>query len=240
MVKKICLMISLCLSLSLCVFADTYLVDDADLFTNDVKIEKELKSISEKYDIPVYLVTTDKEFDMDALSATDYLLADRVGFNNNGMMMSINMASRDITFTTSGKDLDAKTISDSKIIEIRKTAGNYLSNGNYDEAANYYCKAVSDVLRGNYLSLFDALIAFGASLFGVGSYGVYQKKKYNPKPKRKEFLVVQNAVCDFKINADQFVSERTVVTVKPKTTTSSSSTSHTTGGGSFRGSSGKF
>lgn len=239
MVKKIALILSVILSLSLVAFADNHLVDDAGIFSNDAEIESRLSALSSKHDIPIYLVTTDKYYDSDVRTASDYMLADRVGFNNDGMLLSINMASRDIYFTVSGRMMDESNISESQIREVHESVGKYLSKGKYDEGAEHYCDVISDILRGNYLSLMDALIAFGTSLFGVGGYGLYQHKKYNPTPRRKEYLVASGAVCNFVNIDDRFISERTVVTAKASSSSSSSS-SHTTGGGSFRGGGSKF
>ncbi len=244
MVKKVLLISLIIAALFVPVYAENHLQDDADIFKNDSKIEAELRAVSEKYQIPIYLVTTAEYYSYDPMTATDYLLIDRVGINNNGILLSINMASRDIYITSSGPDVKEDVINDQQLESIYQGVGSHLSRGDYDEGAIYYTQELDKALRGNYISLKDMLMSLLASLFGAGSYGLFQYKKYKPSPQRKRGLIFANADWDLATDEDRIINSRSYLIALPRQTSSGGSGStistHTTGGGTFRGGGGKF
>lgn len=228
------------------VFANGYVVDDANIFSDPDELDQKMTELTEILGYPVYIVTTRQAYSTDPLSAADYLLMERVGVNKNGVMLAINMASRDVTFTTSGPDLQSDNLHDDDIDVIYEAVRDKLSLGDYDSAALVYYEKVRRILGGNYLSFFDMVIAGIASLLGVGGYSASQYAKYNPKAKRKAFALYQNARVNIAGGGDRLIDTREIVTNIPKVSNKSKGFggggghSHRTGGGSFRGRSGKF
>lgn len=228
------------------VFANGFVTDGANIFSDPNGLDQKMSELTEMLGYPVYIVTSRQAYSTDALSAADYLLMERVGANNNGVMLAINMASRDVTFTSSGPDLQSDNLSDDDIDIIYEAVRNKLTSGDYDGAALVYYEKVRRVLAGNYLSFFDMIIAGIVSLLGVGGYSASQYAKYNPRAKRKVFALYQNARVNIAGGGDRLIDTREIVTTIPKVSNKSSGfgsgggRSHSTGGGSFRGRSGKF
>lgn len=225
-------------------FADGYVVDEAGLFEDIGAIEAKLAELEAMLGYPAYIVTTDIEYGQNPFDAANLLLMDRVGKNQNGVMLAINMASRDITFTTSGPKLQADAMSDDEIHALREDVGAKFTAGEYDAAAMLYCDRVRRALGGNYLSGMDMLIAGISSLLGAGGYGAAQYARYHPRNRKKPFPMSSNVAVALSESTDTLIDTREIVTVIPKNKSGGSggggSTSRNTGGGSFRGSSGKF
>lgn len=245
MVKKVLLLLCLSLLFLPMSFASSYVQDDANVFKDPQKIEQELAELSEQLGYPVYIVTTNESYTDTPLRAAAFLLSARVGNNQNGVMLAINFASRDVTLTTSGPDLQEDDISYDKLISIREGIGSRLSDQNYDQAASYYHDQIKKTLGGNYLSIFDFIIAFGSSLVVSIGNVLRGKHKYKPKMKPRHYSVISGAISDRVQDKNVLLDTKTLVRTIPRSNgprggSGSGGGSYTAGGGSFRGSSGKF
>ncbi len=244
MVKKITLL-TLVLALLLVIpsFAVRHVEDDAAVFENVAELEEKLTELEDVLGYPSFIITTDQPFDQDAGTATDLLLMDRVGRNENGTIFTINMATRDFQFSTSGPDLQVEQISDDDIESIIDGLGDRLKDGDFDGAGIFYYERLRRILGGNYISFVDMVIAAVASLLGVGSYGGAQALRYKRKARVKPFPINENAVAQYVPNSDVLIDSWETVTVISNDDDSSgggSSFSRSSGGGSFRGGGGKF
>lgn len=226
-------------------FAVRHVEDNADVFDNDAELEQKLTELEDMLGYPSFIITTDQPFDQDAGTATDLLLMERVGRNNNGTIFTINMATRDFQFSTSGPDLQIEQISDDDIEGIIDGLGDRLKDGDFDGAGLFYYERLRRALGGNYISFFDMMVAAIASLFGAGSYGSTQLLRYKRKARVKPFPINQNAVAQYVPNSDVLIdSWETVAIISANINNNSSgggsSFSRSSGGGSFRGGGGKF
>ncbi len=226
-------------------FAERHVFDDAGVFENPDLLEAKLDELEDILGYPSYIITTDVRFDTDAKTATNLLLMDKVGKNQNGTMFTINMASRDYQFSSSGPDLQTDKLSDREIGKMIDGLGKKLKDGDFDGAGMFYYEKLRRVLDGNYLSFFDMVIAAIASLLGVGGYSAKQLVTYKRKARVVPFPVVTNSVLNLAPYNDVMTKTwETVVLIQTNNDNNSggggSSYSNSSGGGSFRGGGGKF
>ncbi len=245
MVKKTILFSTLLiLLLTLPSFAAGHVRDDAGLFDNVELLEKKLTELEERLGYPSYIYTTNQPFSEDAQTATNLLLMDKVGKNQNGTMFTINMATRDYQFSTSGPDLQIDKLSDRDIQKMIDGLGDRLKKGDFDGAGMFYYEHLRRSLAGNYISFFDMIIAALAALFGVGGYSGKQLFTYKRKARVKPFPITENSVTNYEPITDQLIDTFETVTVIKSSSSSGgsggSSFSNSSGGGSFRGGGGKF
>lgn len=128
------------------------LIDDAELLTMDEaeEISELLDAVSEKHGMDIVILTTDSyQYAYDAeTDATERYEA--LGFNVDGVMLYINMASRDWYVLTSGYGITALT--DAGIDYIADQFMSYLSDGFYSDGfrtfAEYTDSFVSSAREG--------------------------------------------------------------------------------------------
>lgn len=70
------------------------------------KYNERLKSLKEKYGIPVYLYTINEEHNYKTRDLADEILYQRVGLNNNGIVLLIDMKYGQVYINSSGKAID--------------------------------------------------------------------------------------------------------------------------------------
>ncbi len=245
MVKKTILFSTLLiLLLTLPSFAAGHVRDDAGLFEDVELLEKKLTELEERLGYPSYIYTTNQPFDTDAQTATNLLLMDKVGKNQNGTIFTINMATRDYQFSSSGPDLQTEQLSDEDIQSMIDGLGERLKDGDFDGAGMFYYEKLRRSLGGNYISFFDMVLAGLASLFGIGGYSGKQLITYKRKARVKPFPLTENSIANYLPHSDDLIDTFETVTViksdDSKSSGSGSSFSNSSGGGSFRGGGGKF
>ncbi len=245
MVKKVMLFCLLAVFLlALPGFAERHVYDEAGLFENPDLLEEKLDELEDMLGYPSYIITTDVPFDTDARTATNLLLMDKVGKNQNGTMFTINIASRDYQFSSSGPDLQIDKLTDRDVGKMIKGLGKKLKNEDFDGAGMFYYEQLRRTLGGNYLSFFDMIIAAIAALLGVGGYSAKQLFTYKRKARVVPFPVVTNSVLDLQPYQDVMTRTWETVTVIESNNNSGSgggsSYSNSSGGGSFRGGGGTF
>ncbi len=225
-------------------FAERHVFDDAGLFENPELLESKLNQLEAMLGYPSYIITTDVPFDTDPQTATNLLLMDKVGKNQNGTMFTVNIASRKYHFSTSGPDLQTDKLSDRDIEKMIDGLGKKLKDGDFDGAGMFYYNKLRRVLGGNYLSFFDMVITAVAALLGVGGYSAKQLLTYKRKARVVPFPVVANSIVKLVPHEDVMTKTWETVTVVQSSNNSGSgggsSYSSSSGGGSFRGGGGSF
>ncbi len=253
MIKKTILFSALViLLLTLPSFAAGHVRDDAGLFDNVELLEQKLTELEEILGYPSYIYTTNQPFAEDAQTATNLLLMDKVGKNQNGTIFTINMATRDYQFSTSGPDLQIDKLSDADIKKMIDGLGKCLKNGDFDGAGIFYCKQLRLSLDDNYISTSETTadtsvatifntsfakiinnieeilhIAFYALILAFGyNSDVFTGYEYSPKP--KPYLYSENVDVDYAPKVKELIDTiETVTVVKTETHSTVSSSPDT-------------
>ncbi len=248
MKKTILFSILVILLLILPSFAEGHVRDDAGLFDNVELLEQKLTELEEILGYPSYIYTTNQPFAEDAQTATNLLLMDKVGKNQNGTMFTINMATRDYQFSTSGPDLQIDKLSDADIQNMISGLGSRLKDGDFDGAGMFYCKQLRRSLDENYISPAETTantrngtifstnfvkiinniemilkLSFYALLITIGyNSNAISGYKYEPRP--KPILFNENVSVDYAPKVKELIDTfETVSVVKIKTPVVSSS-----------------
>lgn len=239
--------------------ADASIVDEAEILSPSAieSINSLIDDTRKEYNIPVYVYTTNEYIkDSQVEERVDGLLRDRVGANNSGFLLYINMTTRDVRFTMSGEVMSM--IDDRRQDGMLNKLLSSLKNSDYDKAvldtvkdAKYYISqgpiAGNKLKERQGLSTKDiagagvgGLAAFFLSMFGI-------KNKNKSRPQRLVYSLMDNTRANFAPVGDAFIATRTTSRLIPRSSSasggsgSSTTTTHTSsGGGSFSGKGGKF
>jgi len=266
MVKKIGLLICsvfLYLSFTLNVNAVTpkasNIYDFAEIFSQDAinKADEIIDETMEKYKVPMFVYTSYDNIQSAEYSA-DNLLYSRVGKDQDGFLVYINMNTRDLHVTYSGKVIEM--ISDDRRDDLLDTIAANLSNAEYDKAMLDSLNKASDYIAGGPipginviekqgLSVKDAIGAAGGGIvtFFLSLTGLKAKSK--SRPSKLVYSLLDNSKADFGNEEDVFIGTQTRSRIIPVVSSSrgssrsgrSTSTTHRgSGGGSFGGGGRKF
>jgi uncharacterized protein len=120
-------------------------VDEAELFTaEEIESFNELaQTINEKIKGEVFIVTTDTN-QIKPETHADNLLRDRIGNDNNGSLLLLDMRQREIFITTSGNMIDY--LNDRRIESLLDDVYDGMSTQNYGQAARSYLVGVSNYI----------------------------------------------------------------------------------------------
>lgn len=242
MVKKTLVWIVLLLLLGAPLVLAQTLDDAAGIFENPTQVEQLLKDYETKLGFPIFIVTTRDRAGMSVQTFADTQLVERVGPNQNGAVLIVDMATRDMYISVSGDAFDESKVKESQLTKIIDQVASALSAGDYDKAAATFAKGVQSAVEGNKLTLLDYLLSLGAgSASSLGFVGA-QKRKYRRKPIPKPFALLQNANLVMAATQDQLIDTSRQVTRIPKADSGGGKSSRHSGpgGGSFRGGGKKF
>lgn len=94
-------------------YSTNYIEDNAGIFSNEdmSNVNQQLENLSNTYDIPAYILTNDESYRMSVREFANSALANRVGNDNNGILLFIDMYNSEVYITISG-DTVLRTISD--------------------------------------------------------------------------------------------------------------------------------
>ena len=153
MKKLISLFTAFCmfLILSLSAFAveSDYLIDNADLLTEDeeVLLLTQIEEVINNNGIDIIIHTTP---DTDGKEVYEYAddFYDNGGYSSDGLIFVISMAERDYYTSTCGSLVDS--LPDYAIDSLCKPVVPYLSDGEYYEAFSLYLKQIDNYLNGDW------------------------------------------------------------------------------------------
>jgi uncharacterized protein len=117
--------------------AENTVTDDAGLFTQEEiqNLSAQADQLNEKIKGEVFIATTNNRID-DIEYTTDRFLADRIGNDQNGSALMIDMGNRDFHVSTSGNMIDY--ITDSRLDDLLDNVYDQMAAGNYYQAAQVY------------------------------------------------------------------------------------------------------
>lgn len=242
----------------------THIEDDARLFSaaEIQALETKAQALSEKIKGDVYIVTnTDNTRDPREFS--DDYLRDKVGNDNNGAVLLLDMGQREFYISTSGNMIDY--LDDSRIDNIKEQVKEGMTSDQpYAAATAFYDQADAyvdaGVPRGHYrideetgkityyktISPLEAVIALTAAAIATLAFFVVIKSKYQLKLGTYSYSYQENSDVNLTVNENQLVNSFVTTRRIPKSTGGSGgsggggSTTHSSGGGTFGGGGGSF
>ena len=125
--------------------AEVKVYDLANLFTLDEvdKLQESATSLAENYQMDIGIVTTDNANGKSAMEYADDFYDENdfgYGHNKDGLLLLIDMDNREIYISTCG--LGIQYFTDLRISKMLDSAYNYISNGDYYNAATDFLKQV--------------------------------------------------------------------------------------------------
>lgn len=119
------------------VAAENTVTDNAGLFTpSEIQsLSEQADQLNEKIKGEVFIATTNNGID-DIEYTTDRFLADRIGNDQNGSALMIDMGNRNLHVSTSGNMLDY--INDARLDDMLDNIYDQMTAGNYYQAARVY------------------------------------------------------------------------------------------------------
>lgn len=238
--------------------------DDARLFTDQqiAELNKTGNTLNEKIKGEVFVYTTNEGVDDMEEFADDYL-RDKVGNNNNGSVLVIDMGNRNYYISTSGNMIDY--ITDGRLDDLKSDVEDELRNGDNYAAASQYLKSATDYVNagvpgGHYridretgkityyktITTFEAFIAVAVSAVAAIAFFVVIKGRYQLRLGTYKYPYQQNSDVKLTVNDNRLVNS--FVTTRRIVRNNNSggggfgggSTTHSSGGGSFGGGGGSF
>lgn len=263
-IKKISLSLLLFFSFFLTTFpvlADSPTVtDEAGLFTAEEITE--LTNLAQEINQTIkgeIFITTQINNTQDPETFSDNFLRDRVGNNNNGSVLLLDMSQREIYISTSGNMIDY--LSDARIDQLLDAVFDGMSTGNYSQAARSYLTMTKEFIdigipKGHYrvdrdtgkvtyykvLTPGELVIALAIALIVSGGFFIVIKSRYQLKSGTYKYPFLEQSSFQLKEKEDHltnsFVTTRRIP--KPPSNSGGSgggggSTAHSSGGGSFGG-----
>lgn len=121
-------------------------IDDADLFTEEEiqELTSLAATLNEQIKGEVFIYTNNENYSS-AETFTDDFLRDKIGNDNNGAVLMINMTYRDYFFSTSGNMIDYLT--ERRLDEIEERVVNGLSSGDYFSGARAFLTLSSEYVE---------------------------------------------------------------------------------------------
>ncbi|MGX2944010.1 TPM domain-containing protein [Enterococcus alishanensis] len=261
MKKYFLLLLFFCVLLPTKVFAagDT-ITDQAGLF-NDSEIQ-ELSQKADELDQQikgrVFILTTDTNEEEPRKFANQNLMQ-RVGKDNNGALLLIDMNQRKVYLTTSGNMIDYLT--DKRVDDILDDVQTNLQDSDYYNAGNAFltksAKFVSHgVPQGSYridektgkityyksITPLEAIISLVAAAIAGIAFFIFVRLRYQLKSGNFRYQYRQNAQLDLTEKSDTLVNSFVTTRIIPKPKNNSGgfgggggSTTNSSGGGTFGG-----
>lgn len=246
---------------SLPVFAESPTVtDEAGLFTPEEidEFTRLAQEINQTIKGEIF-ITTQVNNTQDPETFSDNFLRDRVGNNNNGSVLLLDMTQREIYISTSGNMIDY--LDDARIEKILDGVYDGMSTGNYAQAAQSYLTMAQEYIaqgvpKGHYrvdrdtgkityykvLTTGEILFALVIAVLVSGVFFVIIKSRYQLKSGTYKYPFLEQSSFKLKEKEDRltnsFVTTRRIP--KPPSNSGGSgggggSTTHSSGGGSFGG-----
>ncbi|MBS7576603.1 MULTISPECIES: TPM domain-containing protein [unclassified Enterococcus] len=257
--KKIFFLIGLLLSLTFAAkasAAEVGIQDDASLIDDSVEAEllEKMTTEAELLHSGIYILTTYDATD-DNQTYSDNYLASKVGYNNNGIVLVINMNIRNMHISTSGLMIDFWTQSrlNTTLDEIQED----LKASQYDAAVTLFTERVSKYRKEGIpgksyhisangklviqkaISLTEATIAALIGLIASGAFFITTRLKYQLKLGNYHYDYQENSHIKLIENNDQLIRSFVTTRVIPKPPSNNGGGfgggTHSTGGGSFGG-----
>lgn len=243
------------------VFAEgTTVTDEAGLFTSEEisELTTLATEINQEIKGEIFIVTTlDNNEAPETFS--DNFLRDRIGNDNNGSVLLLDMTQREIYISTSGNMIDYLT--DSRIERILDDVYNGMSEQDYYQAARSYLTMTQDFIqsgvpRGHYrvdretgkityykaLTFGEILLALGVALVISGIFFVIIKSRYQMKSGTYKYPFLEQSTFHLNSKEDHLTNSFVTTRRIPKPPSNSGggsggggSTTHSSGGGSFGG-----
>lgn len=236
--------------------ADVGIQDDANLLDDNTEAEllQKMTTEADAMKSGIYILTTNDSTD-DNEAYSDNYLASKVGYNNNGIVLVINMNIRNMHISTSGLMIDFWTKSrlNNTLDEIQEN----LKASQYDSAAtlfveriaeyrkegipgkSYHITASGNLVINKAISLTEASIAILISLIAGGAFFITTRLKYQLKLGNYHYDYQENSQIEPIENNDKLIRTFVTTRVIPRPPSNRGGGfgggTHNTGGGSFGG-----
>lgn len=238
----------------------THIEDGVGLFTNEEiqGLENKAQDLSDKIKGDVYVVTTNANNEKPRSFADEYL-REKVGNDNNGAVLLLDMGQREVYVSTSGNMIDY--ITDSRLNNMLDQITPNLSDGQYYEAATAYFDQAdayveAGVPSGHYrvdeetgkiiyyktITLMEGVIALLLAAIAAIAFFVVIKSKYQLKLGTYSYPYQENADVNLTVNENQLINSFVTTRRIPRNTNNLSgggggggSSTHSSGGGTFGG-----
>ena len=256
-ILSLCILICLVLlrpSISLAAIGEVN--DQAGILDEATKanLQDKISSIEADYRVPVFIYTTNEDLNISVRNRADTLLYDYVGKDNSGLLLYINMQTRDYYFTLSGNVL--KMIDDKRQESLDKQLVSYLKDSDFNGAVKAFLDEASTYIEGgeisgNVLRDENSLTPMDYGIAGLGGLGSFLfsffglKSSNSPAPSKLIYSLMDNSNFAYTNSSDRFITSFTTSKHIPRTSSSGAGSSTTTthkgpGGGNFSGRGGKF
>lgn len=232
--------------------------DEVGLFTAEEinAMNQTASEINQEIKGEIFVVTTTKNSESPETFADNYL-RDRVGNDNNGAVLLLDMSQREIYISTSGNMSDYLT--DSRIDSILDSVYDQMVDENYGAAAlNYFTMAQDYITKGvpgghyrvdretgkitryKVLTSFEIFIALTIALISAGAFFIFIKSRYQLKSGTYTYPFKEKSNLKLVSKEDRLVNSFVTTRRIPKPPTNSGgggggSTTHSSGGGTFGG-----
>lgn len=240
--------------------AENLVEDNAGLFTAEQQeqLNNKAAEISETIKGQILIVTNDDNTE-DPRDFADNYLRDKVGNNQNGAVLLLDMNQRQIYLSTSGNMIDYLT--DRRIDEILDDVETYMGSAAYFEAADAYLSKtaafVEDGVPGGHyrvdeetgkitryktITALEAVIAAAAALVASLAFFLITKSRYQLKSGVYKYPYQENADLQLTKKENRLVHSFVTTRRIPRNNNSGGgfggsggSTTHSSGGGTFGG-----
>ncbi|MBO0451050.1 TPM domain-containing protein [Candidatus Enterococcus murrayae] len=232
--------------------------DQANLLSSEERtdLSKQADAINKEIKGEVFIVTTDSNTEKPRKFANEQLMS-RVGKNNNGALLLLDMNQRKIYLSTSGNMIDYVT--DKRRDKLLDDVTAAMKDGNYYQATlNYLTNAKefvdAGVPGGSYrkdektgkityyksITPVEMAISLVAALAAAVGFFLFVRLRYQLKTGNYHYPYRQNAQLDLTERQDQLINSFVTTRRIPKPSNNNSgggggSTTNSSGGGTFGG-----
>ncbi|MHC5375518.1 TPM domain-containing protein [Enterococcus sp. LJL120] len=213
--------------------------DNAGLFTTEeiTQLDEAIDNLNQHSDAQMFIVTSSTSVGTIRNYADNYL-RDKVGNNNNGTVLVIDMASREVYISTSGKMIE--TITDSRLNKILDNVQGSLQDGDYYGAANDYVKGVRRYFVKE-VTLIEGIIAGVIAVVAGLAVFFTNLSRYQLKFGGYKYPFREKSSLDLDTQTDQLVNSYITTRRIPRNNNNGGggfgggSSTHSSGGGTFGG-----
>lgn len=231
--------------------------DDANLFTEDqiIKLNEEAGNISNNYKMDIIIVTTEATNGKSSREYADDYFDENgfgVGDDLDGVLFLINMSTREVYISTSGKGI--RYLTDQRIENIIEDVLNSgLEDGDYYRGAIVFLSSTKEYLQSgipsdqynqderekedNSLTPLEGIISLLSGGIVSGGFLLRTKSKYKMKKPTKPLTFRNNSIVNIVSDGDRLIDTVTTSRIIPKTNDNDSgkSTTHTSSSGKTHG-----
>ncbi|WP_265458782.1 TPM domain-containing protein [Enterococcus sp. HY326] len=213
--------------------------DNAGLFTADeiTQLDEAIDNLNQHSDAQMFIVTNSTSVGTIRNYADNYL-RDKVGNNNNGTVLVIDMASREVYISTSGNMITA--ITDSRLNKILDNVQGSLQDGDYYAAANDYVKGVRRYFVKE-VTLIESIIAGVIAVVAGLAVFFTNLSRYQLKFGGYKYPFREKSSLNLDTQTDQLVNSYITTRRIPRNNNNGGggfgggSSTHSSGGGTFGG-----